>query len=202
MVIKRDINFTYNGYLQNLQYANEITDKEYIHQLLLQFKQLSNLSIVLPNAPLFFAIDYSNRQYLFFSNSLGNYPAQEIIEGGLDFTLPLMDKDFYKIYNENVFPTVLSFLRNIPQPEHSYYIVSCNHRIKGIDKKDINFYQRYTYITSKETGLPTQCIGMAVDISHFKNDDQITLSFEKTNIFFLIRRTVFSPNKKRSFYNT
>jgi DNA-binding CsgD family transcriptional regulator len=164
-----------------LRNKKDVADEDYIQQLLWQYKQLSVLSIALPNAPIIFAIDYSKRKYLFFSNSLGSYPVQDILDGGLDFTIPLMPNDFYNTYNEKVFSAVLSFFKLIPQAEHVDYIVSCNHRIKNSNNKNIDFLQRSTYITSKETGLPLYCVGMALDISHFKNDNAIFLSFEKTN---------------------
>ncbi len=204
MLIKSDVNFTYSGYLQKLHYANDVIDKEQIQQILLQFKRLSTLSVKLPNSPVFFAIDYNKRQYVFFSNSLGNYRTEQIIEGGLDFMLPLMDKDFFKTYNEKVFPYTLSFLNSIPQSEHSDYVISCNHKIKNTNKEDIDFYQRHTYITSEETGLPTHCIGMALEIGHFKSDAKIILSFEKTNkqtgFTSLIDKKYFFPHKEDSFF--
>jgi DNA-binding CsgD family transcriptional regulator len=202
MLIKNNNNFTYSGYLQKIYYANDIIDKEHIQQMLLRFKQLSFLSVKLPNSPVFFAIDYSKRQYIFFSNSLGDYQTEQIIEGGLDFMIPLMHKDFFNMYNEKVFSATLSFLKDIPQSEHADYIISCNHKAKNINNEDIDFYQRYTYITSEETGLPTHCVGMAVDISHFKSDNRITLSFEKTNkqtgFTSLIDKKYFFPHQEDS----
>ncbi len=196
-------NFTYKSYLQSLQDANHVVDAGYIQQLLLQYRQLSALSIVLPNAPILFAIDYSKGQYLFFSNALGNYSAQQVLEGGLEFTLPLMPNDFYNTYNQKVFQAVLLFLKTIPQQQHIDYIISCNHRILNSDKKDIDILQRCTYITSAETGLPTHCIGMALDISHFKNDNTINLSFEKTNkdtgLITLIEKQYFYPYQEEGF---
>ena len=204
MLVKNDNNYTYNGYLQKIYYANDVVDKEHIQEMLLQFKQLSILSVKLPNSPVFFAIDYSKRQYIFFSNSLGDYQSEQIIEGGLDFMIPLLRKDFFKMYNEKVFPTTLSFLKDIPQSEHADYIISCNHKIKNTHKEDIDFYQRYTNITSKETGLPTHCVGMAVDISHFKSDNKITLSFEKVNkqtgLTSLIDKKYFFPHQEDGFF--
>ena len=77
MAIKTDINFTYNGYLQKLHYANDVVDKEQIQQMLLPFQQAAaSLEFMLPIAPILFAIDYTKQQYNFFSNSLGEHEAQ------------------------------------------------------------------------------------------------------------------------------
>jgi DNA-binding CsgD family transcriptional regulator len=197
MVTAGDFNFTYSDYLQKANYIKESIDKKNIEDILSNFKQLSSLSSNAPYSPIYFAIDYVKRKYLFFSNSLGNYKSEEIIEGGLDFMIPLMHPDFFKIYNEKIFPATISLLRTIPQPEHSDYIFSCNHKIINANKQCTDFYQRYTYVTSEDTGLPSICIGMAIDISHFRLDNRITLSLEKANketgITDVMEKRIFYP---------
>ena len=189
--------------MQKLQDENTIVDTEYIEQLLLQYKQLASLHIVIPSTPILFAIDYSKRKYLFFSGSFAGYPAQQILEGGLDFTIPLMQKDFFKVFNEKVFPTALSFSKNIPPAQQANYITSFNYKIKSNYKKDIAVFQRCTYIISQQTGLPTHCIGMTFDMSFFRNEDIITLSFEKTDsekgITSLLEQHHFYPYPQDGF---
>jgi DNA-binding CsgD family transcriptional regulator len=196
---------TYTDYLQKLQGALNVVDKSHVENIILQFKQLSKLSALLPHSPAIFVIDYSKRQYIFFSNSVADYQADEIIKGGLDFMMPLMQKDFFNAYNEQVFPSILSFLKKIPTEQHPNYIISCNHRIKNADEKNIDVFQSSTYITSNKTGLPTYCIGMAINISHFKNDDKITLSFEQKDtqngIIRLLEKKVFFPYQKEVLLN-
>jgi DNA-binding CsgD family transcriptional regulator len=191
---------TYKNYLQKLHGAVNVVDKSHVEKIISQFTQLSKLSGLLPHAPTIFVIDYSKRQYIFFSNSVGDYQADEIVKGGLDFMMPLMQKDFFNAYNEQVFPAILSFLKKIPIEQHPNYIISCNHRIKNADEKNVDVFQRSTYITSNKTGLPTHCIGMAVNISHFNNDDKITLSFEQKDtqngIIRLLEKKVFLPYKE------
>ncbi|HTA61328.1 MAG TPA: LuxR C-terminal-related transcriptional regulator [Bacteroidia bacterium] len=188
---------TYKNYLQKLHGAVNEVDKSHVEKIILQFQQLSKLSILLPHSPAIFVIDYSKRQYIFFSNSVGDYQADEIIKGGLDFMMPLMQKNFFNTYNEQVFPSILSFLKKIPTEQHPNYIISCNHRIKNADEKNIDVFQRSTYITSNKTGLPTHCIGMAINISHFKNDDSIALFFEQKDtqngMIHLLEKKVFFP---------
>lgn len=205
MGIKNDINFTYNGYLQNLHYANDVTDKEQIQQMLLPFKQAaSSLNIVLLSAPILFAIDYTKQQYLFFSNSLGHHKAEQVIEGGLEFTIPLMPKEFFKTYNQDVFPAMLSFFKNIPQAQQTDYLTAFNYKIKNNPKEDTDIYQRCSYITSKETGLPTHCVGIAYDISHVKKMDVISVAFKKINKTtgkkIILEEKCFYPYQEEGFF--
>lgn len=181
MAIKNDINFTYSNYLQKLHYANDVVDKEQIEQMLLPFKQAASLSILLPNAPILFAIDYTKQQYIFFSNALGHHKPQQVLEGGLAFTMPLMPEEYFKTYNEKVFPATLSFLKNIPQAQQPDYFTSFNYKIKNKYKRDSDIYQHCRYITSQETGLPTYCVGVAFDISHVEKNDTMSLTFKKIN---------------------
>jgi len=203
MSINKNNNDTYNAYLQRLQNEINIPDVGYIEEMLSQFNQLSSLSIVMPNAPVVFAIDYSKRKFLFFSNSFGGYSVQKFLLGGLDFMTSITQKDFFNLYNEEVFPNTISFLKNIPASHHSHHIISFNTRIINTEKKEIDVYKRCTYITSQKTNLPTYCIGMLIDISHFKNENIITLSFEKSNketgIVTLIEKKCFYPYNENGF---
>ncbi len=196
MKAKKDTDYTYTSFLQTFSHKNNAADEAYILQILSQFRQLSKLSIVLPNTPAQFVIDYGKRQYIYFSNSLGNHRPVQILEGGLEFMISLMPAASFKTYNEQIFPAILEFLSRIAPENYADYIVSFNHKIIDSHKNEIDIYQRCTYITSSKTGLPAYCIGMILDISHFKNDDTITLSFEKKNnktgIITLIEKKCFS----------
>ena len=200
---KNNAYFTYHNYLQKLQDENSIADTEYIQQMLLQYKQLSALSIIIPNTPVLFVTDYSKRKYLFFSSPFAGYKTQQIMEGGLDFILPLIQPDFLKIFNEKVFPAILSFFKNIPHIQHSDYITSFNYKLKDKRQKEVAVFQRCSYITSPTTGMPTHCIGMVLDMSLFRNEDIITLSFEKvdkaTGLISLVEQHVFCPYAEIGF---
>jgi DNA-binding CsgD family transcriptional regulator len=203
MGVNGRIDVTYKGYLEELHQNKEPINEKYIQEMLLQYKQLSSLSIVLPNSPVLFALDYCSHKYIYFSNSLGSYQAETFLNGGTEFKNSIMQKDYFKLFNEEVFPAILTFFKNVPQIQHSNYIVSYNNRILTSDEQEVNFYQRSSYITNKETGLPVYCIGMLIDMSHFKTENSITLSFEKLNkengLISLIEKRLFYPYKDNKF---
>lgn len=194
---------TYQTYLQSLKSISPALSKSRIEQLVSQLSDTYPVSGLLPHAPAIFVIDYSKGEYIFFSNSIGNYPSRELIKGGLDFMMPLMQPDFFNTYNEEVFPNIVSFLQEVPARQHSDHIISCNHRIKNTDGQHIDIFQRSVYMMCDETGLPAYCIGSATDISHFKTDDKVILSFEKKDtekgVTQLIKRKDFHPYRNEAF---
>ena len=124
--------------------------------------------------------NYTKRSYLFFSNALGSYSPAELLEGGLDMSLSLMPANYFKAYNEKVFPAIFSFLKD-KETENSKPVVSFNHRVLNKKGQAIDTYQRCQYIICKQTGLPTHCIGTAFDISNL-NSSGISLTLESTNL--------------------
>src|ERR1700744_5317965 len=123
-------NYTYKKYLSKIHNSGDLNISVNLEESLLRLQRISGLSD-LAKAPILFAIDYSKSNYLFFSNSLGHYQPQEIMEGGLGMTMPLMPKAFFKTYNEQVFPHTLSFLKAAAQLKDIEYVASFNHRVKN-----------------------------------------------------------------------
>ncbi len=179
MQAKRQIENTYLGHLNKLQYATAASNKEELEQTLSEIKNLAT-NTVLWQTPTLFAIDYTKRSYLFFSNALGCYSPAELLEGGLDKSIALMPADYFKAYNEKVFPAIFSFLKD-KEGVSSKPIVSFNHRVLNSKGQAIDTYQRCQYIMCKQTGLPTHCIGTAFDISNLKSSG-ISLTLESTNL--------------------
>lgn len=189
-------NYTYEKHLSKIYNSSDVSNAVNLEESLLQFKRLSHINNLV-KAPILFAIDYTKSNYLFFSNSLGNYSAQEVMEGGLEMTMPLMPNAFFKTYNEQVFPHTLSLLKAAAQLNDTEYVVSFNHRIKNTDGSYSDTYQRCKYIMSKETGFPLYCVGIGYDISYLKDNNTISLSFErieqKTGLSKLVDKTFFYP---------
>ena len=176
-------NSTYTEYLKSIKRTKPITKNEYLEETLKKYEQLAQVSTIYPTptAITLFILDYTQQNYLYFSNTFAGHEVNEIMKGGLDFMTTLMPPAFFGTFNQQVFPAILSYLNKIPFDQQKDHIISFNNRIKSANKKNIDFIQRCTYLTSSETKLPTHCIGILLDISGYKNDERIILNLERVH---------------------
>jgi DNA-binding CsgD family transcriptional regulator len=174
------VDFTYMNYLHSARYVNDITDEKEVKMMHSNFKHVSGFLSQM--CPLFVVIDYARMNYMSITEStktvLGYHPSG-FLEGGLNFMVNIMDIDFFKTYNQKLFPSNIQFLKNIPQVEHADYTFSFNYRIKNMVGDWVDLYQRSTFITSKETGLPLYCLVVGFDITTFKKDSIMIRTIEK-----------------------
>src|SRR6266581_5532811 len=109
MELKKDIGFTYKGFLHNAWRSKNISDKQEISELAQLLKNISSLNS--PAIPAFFIIDYIKNDYLLLSEGMGGYDARDFMENGLQKTLDIYSKDDFKIYNEKIFQNNISILQ-------------------------------------------------------------------------------------------
>lgn len=183
MKLGNPVDFTFMNYLHSVQYENDVADEKEIQEMCGNFKPVSGFLSQM--CPLFVVIDYSRMNYVSITEStktvLGYNPTG-FLEGGLNFMVNIMDTDFFKTYNKRLFPSNIQFLKSIPQAEHSNYTFSFNFRIKNYEGKWVDLYQRSTFITSKETGLPLYCLVTGFDITAFKKDSVMVRTIEKAEL--------------------
>ena len=180
MGLKKTPANTYLNVLDSVYYNTEDVDILFIRELLKNFEKVA--SCIPFTSPIFFIIDYTQKKYISISDntqSVLNYAPQEFMEGGIGFLLQIYQPDDFRIYNEKVFSLNADFLKSIQQPLHKNYVFSYNYRVRNADKKLVPVYQRSTYITSKETGLPLYNIGVVTDISLFKKDTLMLHTIEE-----------------------
>jgi len=181
MSFSNTVDFTYMGYLHNARYAKDIADEREVQSMHTNFKKVSGFLSQM--CPLFVVIDYARMKYLSITDSteiILGYNPNGFLEDGIGFMLSIMDTDFFKAYNQKLFPSTLQFLKDIPQPEHANYTFSFNYRIKNVYGDWTDFYQRSLFITSKETGLPLYCLAVGFDITPFKRDSTMIRTIEKS----------------------
>ena len=182
MKFKNNIEFTYMDYLHSSWYANDVTDDLEIFNMLQNYKQLAAHSPSI--LPVFFVIDYSRQQYLFFSESIKlllGYDARQILEGGMLHTREILQKDYFNTFNKFVFPSILGVLRESEAEERLNYIFSFNYQMKNRNGQYIDILQKTSYITSPETGMPLFGLNMAFDITGFKNNKTLVQTIERVN---------------------
>jgi DNA-binding CsgD family transcriptional regulator len=197
MKFKNSQGFTYENYLHNTWYDAHAMEAAAIYPKLEQLKHLSNSAWGL--MPFFSVIDYTSRKYVVSTESLKSllgYDAREMLEGGLTFTLNIVQQDFFRVFSEKVFPATMTALQRIPQPEHKDHVFSFNVQYKNREGQYINTLQRSTYITSGDSGLPLFCMAMTVDIHTLKKDTSVVHTIEKIDA---ATRTL-RPVEKNYFY--
>jgi len=178
MHLKRASARTYLDVLDDVYYSDEDISLESIKNLLNNFKHIGE---ALPfTAPVFFILDYTKTQYVTLTGGIPItlYHPREFLEGGISFLIHIYQPDDFKIYNEKVFTANVDFLKRIPQHEHHKYVFSYNFRIRNAIGELSTVYQRSTYVTSKETGLPLYNVGMVSDISGYKTDTTMLHTIE------------------------
>jgi DNA-binding CsgD family transcriptional regulator len=180
MKFNNNVDFTWMGALHNAWYINDVTDEREIYALLENFKTFTQLPY--RALPMFFVLNYTTRKYMFYSESakfsLG-YDARELLEGGLDIALHLVQKDYFKTFNEKVFPLNLQFLNNTPQQQHQDYVFSFTNQYRKKNGDMVELLQKGSFITSKETGLPLYSLGTIIDLTPYKKDNVIVQSIER-----------------------
>ena len=80
--------------------------------------------------PMIYLVDYSSGQYLTMSRAvkmLLGYEPENFTDNGLAFTVENYHKADLRVFNEQIFPDRLSFLKNIPAAEHAKSIAWKNH---------------------------------------------------------------------------
>ncbi len=182
MGAKSNLEFTYLGNLRNACYSKNCTDEEELQGLLATFKKFAYLPPQF--MPMIFAADYTQRKYIFYSDSMKNnmgYDVQEILENGFDMVLNITNQDYFKTINEKVFPANMQFLQSVAQSDHQNYVFSFNNRYRKADGQWAEYLQKGSFITSKTTGMPLCSIGLLFDITSFKKDNAIVQSIEKHN---------------------
>ncbi|MBN9386106.1 MAG: helix-turn-helix transcriptional regulator [Chitinophagaceae bacterium] len=111
--------------------------------------------------------------------TLLGYEPENFTEGGLSFTMENYHTADLQLFNEQIFPDRLSFLKKIPPVEHSNYIFSYNYRIRNKEKKYSNILQRNCFIKSDDNGNPLLSLGMVINVDHFKNENPVIQVIEK-----------------------
>ena len=132
-----------------------------------------------------FLVNYTTRQYLYISDSSFNIfgiTAKEFIERNLDGFLNTWHPADFEIINTIIFPYNLKFLENIPPDRYGDFIFSYNYRVRNSNDKYINLLQRFSYIPSNSPGMPWGAVGIAFDITHFKNDMSVVQTIEEISL--------------------
>jgi DNA-binding CsgD family transcriptional regulator len=177
------LDLTFKSHLHQVYYNKDAAEEQGIRVMLDKFEKFNNSGpFSLP--AWYYVIDYSSSRYLLMSDGIRqacNYDPREVMDSGLEFLFHVYQPDDFKVYNEKIFPLNAGFLKEQPRAEQDDYLFSYCFRVKSKSGKYVSLFQRGSYITSQETGLPLYSLGMITDITLIKRDRLMFHQVEKLN---------------------
>jgi DNA-binding CsgD family transcriptional regulator len=173
-------NFSYRQYLELMNDSSGIKMQEESKKLIEQFR--GDQQIPSRFAPVIFLVDYTTKKYVHMDEGCFNllgYSPGHYYETGVEDYLKSWHSADYDIINEKVFPDNLKFLEILPREKYANIIFSYNYRALNAKGQYVTVMQRCSYIPSNVTGTPCGVIGVAIDITHYKNDVSIVHTIEE-----------------------
>lgn len=145
-----------------------------------RFQQLQN--IPLHFIPLMYEADYATQKYFYIDNTCnsntGKHSGTDYDEGIQGYKKRVFDPD-NNIINQNIFPVNFNFLKTIPLSKYQDFVFSHNYRLQNSRGECMVMLQRYTYVAGHDPGIPAGIVGIAFNITHFKNDLGIIHTIEE-----------------------
>ena len=156
-----------SSYFEGIQLARDNTDIripefEELHRLL----RMNSFSPSL-NPSRYYIVDYIQKKYLYLDPSCATYLGyrrEYIQDAGPLFYTSLWNKKDFKIYNDDIFPESLKFLKQHRSDDHNRLFINLNYRIKDRSGNHLTLLQRSTVITSQD-GFPLLSIGMVSNMN-------------------------------------
>lgn len=171
---------TYRKFLDSKRVAKESELNKYAEKIINHFTPKQPYSFHF--APVTFLLDYSTKKYIYVEDSCFNflgYTAQWFLETGVEEYISKWHPADFKTIDTKIFPENLYFLQTLAPHQYQDHIFSYNYRMLNPSGKYITVLQRFSYIPGKLSHEPAGVIGVAFDITHFKNDTSIIHTIEK-----------------------
>ena len=173
--------FTYEQYLDLIADPSGIKIRQDPNLVIERFSASQNISARF--APVTFLLDFATRKYIHVQESCFNlfgYSKNWFMESGLTEFLKTWHPADFEIINEKIFSDNMEFLKTIPPERFADYIFSYNYRVLNPNGEFVNTLQRFSYIPNNSSRLPAGMVGVAFDITHFKNDTTIVHTIEES----------------------
>jgi DNA-binding CsgD family transcriptional regulator len=173
---------TYEQYLDLISGPSSIRMQQEADLIVNRFQQ--RRKIVSRFAPVTFVVDFATKKYMYVEEAcfdLLGFTSNYLIETSLKTYLDKFHPAYYEITNTNVFSDNLTFLKSITTDQYADHVFSYNYKIMNAAGNYINVLQRFSFVPGKKTGEPSGMIGVIFDITHFKNDNTIVHTIEKTS---------------------
>jgi DNA-binding CsgD family transcriptional regulator len=173
--------YSYEDYLDLMSDSSGIKMREESNCVIERFR--SQQQMPSRYAPITFLLDFTKKKYIYVDEAcfdLFGYTASYFLETGLMEYLNKWHPDDFEILNKKVIPDCLNFFGNHSLEKNINIIYSYNYRVLNAKGEYKTVLQRFSYVPSNVQGLPAGMIGVASDITHFKNDLSIVHTIEET----------------------
>lgn len=172
----------YEQYLDLVSGQSSIQIKQETELIVKRFQQRGQ--VISRFAPVTFVVDFATKKYIYVEEScfdLLGFTSSYFLETSLKAYLDKFHPAYYQITNTSIFSDNLTFLKSISTDQYADYVFSYNYKILNAAGKYINVLQRFSFVPGKKTGEPSGIIGVIFDITHFKTDNTIVHTIEKTS---------------------
>ena len=156
-----------------------------MHQKSIQiFQKFGDSQNVPPGyLPTYFQADNATGRYLFIDDScinLAGYKPSHYYQSTVEEYLKSWHPADYRTIQKQVFPINMDFLKTIPPEKYADIVFTYNYRIlNSIGDYEI-ILQRFSYIPGETGDYPLRVVGLAFNITQFKNDLSIIQTIEDT----------------------
>jgi len=173
---------TYEQYLDLVKGQSSVRIKKETKLIVKRFQQ--RRKVVSRFAPVTFVVDFSTKKYIYVGEScfdLLGFTTSYFLETSLKTYFEKIHRAYYEIINTSIFSNNLTFLKSISTDQYPDHVFSYNYKIMNAAGNYINVVQRFSFVPGKKTGEPSGMIGVIFDITHFKTDNTIVHTIERTS---------------------
>jgi DNA-binding CsgD family transcriptional regulator len=165
--------FSYNNYLQQRPASPgaDINDVGYyLHHYLLPDNFATN------GMPVVFLFDYSQRSYPHITDNVTQeigHAAGAFQEGGSKFFRHICHPDDFKVFNEKIFGTNISFLKGQEATTHPQYRLSITLRMQCKNGTYDTFLLQNSFIYTDQQGNPVLSFGTVANITPYISETKV-----------------------------
>lgn len=149
-------------------------------------------------------VNHASSRYEFFSKNmkhLSGYTSEEMIAGGVQFGVTIMDPEHTGVMSECVFPAMFENLGHYAKlGELKKIRLSYNFRIRRKDGSTVWVLQQMNILETDENGGPLLSMYFMTDISNHKKDDLLDFTVSKlddSDYFNTVYTTSFPTNSDK-----
>lgn len=131
--------------------------------------------------PGIYLMNYTTGKFQFASNSLSSIMGcycHEHQEYDLNFILEHYDSRHLQLFNEEIFPDRLKFLKTISPEKHKNYVFTYTFKFRTDCGKTLSLLHRNRYLLSGEKHQPLVSFGILSKIEHFKTITPVIQTIE------------------------
>lgn len=128
--------------------------------------------------PFVYLLNYRTGLYVNMSENFAGYESGCFLNEGINHTLQIHQPDHLRLFNQEIFPDRLEFLKSIPTATHKDYVFSYNTAVKNRKGEDEHYLQRNSFL-SDEAGNLIYSMGILINITHYNDRNTVFQTIDK-----------------------